>query len=152
MLIEVVTLRSGIQLLLHSFMVVAPVGDSAINSTHQQRYKHEGLTLRVIHTLCTCAGKASVYTATAGVKPSQVIPITLDVGCNSGAFRDDPLYVGLPQPRIDTAAYDELVDELVAALRARWGPSLVLHWEDLDSKNSYRLLAKYRAKVQRSAL
>lgn len=82
------------------------------------------------------------------MKPSQVIPITLDVGCNSIAFRDDPLYIGLPQPRIDTVAYDGLVDELVTALRARWGPSLVLHWEDLDSKNSYRLLAKYRAQVR----
>ena len=80
-------------------------------------------------------------------QPGQILPITLDVGCNTASIREDPLYVGLPQMRLDTPAYDALLDELVAALRARFGPALLLHWEDLSSRNSYRLLAKYRAEV-----
>ena len=95
-------------------------------------------------------GKAAVYTATAGVKPSQILPITLDVGCETDAIREDPLYIGLPQRRVRGDAYDELVDETVTALRARYGPALLVHWEDFASTNSYRLLAKYRAQVRTS--
>ena len=42
-------------------------------------------------------GKAMVYTAAAGVPPQQVMPIQLDVGCNTPEVRDDPLYMGLQQ-------------------------------------------------------
>lgn len=42
-------------------------------------------------------GKAMVYTAAAGVPPQQILPIQLDVGCNTSEVRDDPLYMGLQQ-------------------------------------------------------
>ena len=93
-----------------------------------------------------------MYTATAGVKPSQILPVTLDVGCETDAIREDPLYIGLPQRRVRGDAYDELVDETITALRARYGPALLIHWEDFKASNSYRLLAKYRAQVRRSGL
>jgi len=93
-----------------------------------------------------------VYTATAGVKPSQILPVTLDVGCDTDAIRDDPLYIGLPQRRVRGDAYDELVDETITALRARYGPALLIHWEDFKASNSYRLLAKYRAQARRLIL
>ena len=38
-----------------------------------------------------------VYTAAAGVPPQQVMPIQLDVGCNTPEVRDHPLYMGLLQ-------------------------------------------------------
>ena len=40
-----------------------------------------------------------VYTAAAGVPPQQVIPIQVDVGCNTAEVREDPLYMGLQQVR-----------------------------------------------------
>ena len=91
-----------------------------------------------------------MYTATAGVKPSQILPVTLDVGCDTDAIREDPLYIGLPQRRVRGDAYDELVDETITALRARYGPALLIHWEDFKASNSYRLLAKYRAQARRA--
>ncbi|KAA6421917.1 MAG: NAD-dependent malic enzyme, partial [Trebouxia sp. A1-2] len=42
-------------------------------------------------------GKAMVYTAAAGLQPHHVLPIQLDVGCNTSEVRDNPLYMGLQQ-------------------------------------------------------
>ena len=44
--------------------------------------------------------------------------------------------------------YDQLVATTVAALRARYGPSLLIHWEDFASRNSYRLLQRFRDEVR----
>lgn len=43
--------------------------------------------------------------------------------------------------------YDELVAETVGALQARYGTSILIHWEDFASRNSYRLLQRYRDEV-----
>jgi hypothetical protein len=103
----------------------------------------------LILTLFSNAGKAVVHTAGGGVPPRLILPVTLDVGCETPAVRDDPLYLGLCQRRLRGPAYDDLVDELIVALRRRYGPSLLIHWEDFSSRNSFRLLAKYRAQVTR---
>ncbi|KAL3154463.1 hypothetical protein ABBQ32_013928 [Trebouxia sp. C0010 RCD-2024] len=83
--------------------------------------------------------------AAAGVPPHQVLPIQLDVGCNTSQVRDDPLYMGLQQERVSGTEYDDIVDELIEALRERYGARLVLHWEDFSVRNSFRLLDKYVA-------
>ena len=44
--------------------------------------------------------------------------------------------------------YDEVIDELIEALRERYGTSLILHWEDFNVRNSFRLLDKYVAQVR----
>ena len=38
-----------------------------------------------------------VYTAAAGVPPEQVLPVQVDVGCNTAEVRDNPFYMGLQQ-------------------------------------------------------
>lgn len=38
-----------------------------------------------------------MHTAAAGIHPRHMLPITLDVGCNTKAVRQDPFYVGLDQ-------------------------------------------------------
>ena len=45
------------------------------------------------------------------------------------------------------AKYDALVDEVIGALRERYGRALLIHWEDFAARNSFRLLAKYQAQV-----
>jgi len=61
--------------------------------------------------------------------------------------REDPFYAGLPRRRARGKEYDALVVETIAALRRRWGASLLVHFEDFASRNSYRLLARYREEV-----
>jgi len=91
-------------------------------------------------------GKLSLYTACAGIHPSQCLPVMLDVGTNSQALRDDPLYLGLAQPRITGAAYDELVDEFVTAACEVF-PGVVVQFEDFANHNAFRLLKKYRDQI-----
>lgn len=52
------------------------------------------------------------------------------------------------QERVRGQEYDEVVDELIEALRERYGARLVLHWEDFNVRNSFRLLDKYVAQVR----
>ena len=56
------------------------------------------------------------------------------------------------QERVGGREYDELIDELIGALRERYGGGLILHWEDLNARNSYRLLGKYVSQVSLLAL
>lgn len=51
------------------------------------------------------------------------------------------------QERVRGREYDEVIDELIAALRERYGTRLILHWEDFNVRNSFRLLDKYVAQV-----
>jgi malate dehydrogenase (oxaloacetate-decarboxylating)(NADP+) len=88
-------------------------------------------------------GKLSLYTACAGIPPTQCLPVTLDVGTNNQDKLKDPLYIGLPRPRLTGGAYDAFVDEFMETA-AHMFPKAVLQLEDFANHTAFRLLNKYR--------
>jgi malate dehydrogenase (oxaloacetate-decarboxylating)(NADP+) len=88
-------------------------------------------------------GKLSLYTACAGIHPTHCLPIMLDVGTQNAALRNDPLYIGLHQERLEGEEYNGLVEELFEAM-AEIFPRAIVQLEDFATNNAFRLLSQYR--------
>jgi malate dehydrogenase (oxaloacetate-decarboxylating)(NADP+) len=91
-------------------------------------------------------GKLQLYTACAAVPPDCLLPVHIDCGTTNQALINDPLYLGLRQPRVSTAELDEFVDEFVSAVQEVF-PGCCIHFEDWAGVDAVRLLARYRDKV-----
>ncbi|MFC9319045.1 NAD-dependent malic enzyme [Streptomyces nigra] len=88
-------------------------------------------------------GKLAVYTAAAGIDPSRVIAVSLDVGTDRESLLKDPLYLGNRFPRVHGAEYDSFIERYLRTASAMF-PGALLHFEDFGPGNARRILEQYR--------
>jgi malate dehydrogenase (oxaloacetate-decarboxylating)(NADP+) len=91
-------------------------------------------------------GKLQLYTACAGVPPQVLLPMVIDFGTNNESLLNDPLYLGIREPRASTAERDAFVQEFVQAVQEVF-PRCCIHFEDWAGVDAVRLLERYRDKV-----
>jgi malate dehydrogenase (oxaloacetate-decarboxylating)(NADP+) len=91
-------------------------------------------------------GKLQLYTACAGVPPSCLLPVMLDIGTTNAALRADPLYLGTREKPPSDQELDELVDEFVAAVQQVF-PGCCIHFEDWKGTDAIRMLDRYIDRV-----
>ncbi|UCG71518.1 MAG: NAD-dependent malic enzyme [Chromatiales bacterium] len=91
-------------------------------------------------------GKLALYTAGAGVDPTTVLPVSLDVGTDNQGLLADPLYLGWRARRLRGDAYVELLDEFVDAVNEVF-PGALVQWEDFRKDNALHILDSYVERV-----
>ena len=91
-------------------------------------------------------GKLAVYTAAAGIDPTRVIPVMLDVGTDRVTLLDYPAYMGAHHTRERGERYEAFIDAFVRSVKSLF-PNALLHWEDFGASNGRRILDRYRSQL-----
>ncbi len=88
-------------------------------------------------------GKLAVYTAAAGIDPSRVLPVMVDVGTNRQTLLENPDYVGNHFARVRGQRYDDFIESFVREVLARY-PEALIHWEDFGRPEAAPVLERYQ--------
>jgi len=88
-------------------------------------------------------GKLTLYTCGAGIHPARCLPVMLDVGTNNAKMLNDPLYLGVREPRLQDDEYLEFMDEFVDAVFSTY-PDVLLQWEDFSRQKAWSVLERFR--------
>ena len=99
-----------------------------------------------VHGMGIVTGKSDIYCAYGAVTPQSILPVSLDVGCTNAAFRKDAFYLGARSDRLRGDMYTAFVDEFMAAVASKFGPSTVVHFEDFGRSNALALLDRYQSR------
>ncbi|WP_296103969.1 NAD-dependent malic enzyme [uncultured Corynebacterium sp.] len=84
-------------------------------------------------------GKLAIYTAAAGVDPSRVIAVNLDVGTDNEDLLNSPFYLGNRHARVRGERYDNLISEYLR-IASDMFPNALLHFEDFGPSHARRIL------------
>ena len=91
-------------------------------------------------------GKIALYVAAAGIHPAATLPVMIDVGTNNERLLNDPLYIGLHQPRLTGDAYYEVIERFIQGVK-RVFPRALLQWEDFGKQHAATLLDRYHGRI-----
>jgi malate dehydrogenase (oxaloacetate-decarboxylating)/malate dehydrogenase (oxaloacetate-decarboxylating)(NADP+) len=89
-------------------------------------------------------GKLSLYTLAAGIHPAHCLPIALDVGTDNEKLLNDPMYLGVPTPRLVKQDYQHFIASFVDQVKRHF-PKAVLQWEDFSKSNAFDNLSRYQS-------
>ena len=92
-------------------------------------------------------GKLAVYTAAAGIDPSRVVAVNLDVGTDNEKLLTSPMYLGNRHARITGERYDEFI-ALFLKTASEMFPNALLHFEDFGPSNARRILVENAEKYR----
>jgi len=88
------------------------------------------------------AGKLAIYTAAAGIRPTRVIPVSLDAGTDNQALRGDPFYLGSRRARRRGQDYHAFIRRYVQTVSRLFSGAL-LHFEAIGPENAQQILHAY---------
>jgi malate dehydrogenase (oxaloacetate-decarboxylating) len=92
--------------------------------------------------IAVAAGKLAIYAAAGGIRPSRVIPVSLDAGTDNQALRGDPFYLGNRRARRRGQDYHAFIRRYVQTV-SRLFPGALLVFEAIDPENARQILHAY---------